>query len=609
MSKTDYSKHEQDAAKQLFRETERAITASMREGYQAKPVKFLGMEMDPMFGAIAQSAYNLASHQFGHWFGQSIYARTDSLVARQLERSTAKKVAAGTTFLAALALKSGAYIQPIITSWGNHARARSDIAKKIAPILDEVKGSHSMLSLMRVSAKDNEMIYAHCRRMAKIASSENLVNYLRLGINSGANLISDTLLLHGMWTHQKGPNDLAAMSPHYQQPSANQGHAPHATAHGGGFLQQMVNLFTGPVSEKVENDQRKKLAETLSGYSALDMVVRLEEEIANNAKAKTFKPPGRNSRELSLEGYIEAIMVQHQKDMAQLDPEYSEIRQSLHEDLALVAKPLAKAVRSGQMNALELIRLIGEGHIIKAQGRVIASAEEVEALIERGSGQGAQHLHQNPKDYYATSNFTKEDLKAAFHALEGEDRMLLASWFSDAVLEDAGIDSKEIKCIRDATCQHYDRLLLGAFMGVAAKSDEELKGEGLAVSEIRHVREAQKKIAKEGHAHIHDLRETPANPHGIERILANLAAPQILKDREYLGKLIARGQEVLIAQAAEQEDVPEEARKIKEKQAYDGHHHANDNASNQAHADTPTKSVRGKAVHDGHVQYRERAVG
>ena len=521
-----------------------------------KPMKLFGLfEVDAELGAFVNGLYNMATR----WADAELLPRLHGQVEKagtkhlKLDGSTASKVAAVAVFGSNVVLRSGKYIGDALQLLGDQRKEYMEMAKKMAPVLDELKDGHSVLSLMRVGRFNgepgtNDMVYAHRSRLTKKAGMQNFNSVIDIGVNSGPSLLMAGRKFGRMWKEDKSPSQLVADDRAKVLADRTASDVSENTEGGmslgaiGGLamdnsLPQVAKIF------KKKNDE--KLAKLVQGYSAFDLVFALQEHLTNKADAKTFAPPGRNSQPLSLENYISMIIMQHQKDMVVFDPEQSEIRKELHEDLALVAKPMAKALRAGTISAMSLVRLIGENHVVKSHGRVIASAAEVEAQIERMAGKTTTKLHQDPKDYYGTASFTKDDLKSALKSLDGDERLLFASWFSDAILEDAGISTGEIKDIREATAKSYETGLLNAISGLATQSDAALKDAGMATAEIKQLRHAQQRIERDGAEAVHQLRESPAQPHGVERVLANVAVAQVLGDKTYVGKLVTKGREAL----------------------------------------------------------------
>src|SRR5690606_13158308 len=115
--------------------------------------------------------------------------------------------------------------------------------------------------------------------------------------------------------------------------------------------------------------------------------------------------------------------------------------------------------------------------------------------------------------------------------LEGEERIHFASMLPDAVLEEAGMDKKEIKQIRTAVAKSYDSMLAETLAGLQSKSDEELHKRGLADKEITTLHDAYERVEKGGTKAIHELKTSSTNDHGIERLLTNWAVPSIKADK------------------------------------------------------------------------------
>jgi hypothetical protein len=552
-----------------------------------KPIKLFGLfEVDAELGAYVNGIYNMATRWADANVLPRLYGTVEKLGTKHLkwDSSTASKVAAVAVFGSNVVLRSGKYIGDALQVMGDQRKEYMELAKKMAPVLDELKGGHSVLSLMRVGRFNgepgtNDMAYYEAWRLGKKAGMQNFNSLIDIGVNSGPSLLMDSRKFGRMWEKGVSPSKLAEIDRASHDASASNEGDMSFGAIGGlamdNTLPQVAKIF------KKKNEE--KLAKLIQGYSGFDLVCALQEQVTNKADAKTFSPPGNNSRPLSLENYISMVIIQHQKDMVAIDPEQSLIRDELHEDLALVAKPMAKALRDGTISAMSLVRLIGENHVIKSHGRVIASAAEVEAQIERMAGKATSRAHHDPKDYYGTASFTKDDLKGALKSLDGDERLMFASWFPDAVLEDAGVPASEIKSIREATKASYEKGLLEVLSGLGTLSDQELKEQtGLAAAEIKQLRDMLHRIEQKGSKAVHDLRVTPANPHGVEHLLSNAL---VNGAKEHLGTIIASGREAL----AETEHSAE---------AHD--------AEQADHATPPGYHRKGFKSHGGHVDRHSR---
>jgi hypothetical protein len=301
------------------------------------------------------------------------------------------------------------------------------------------------------------------------------------------------------------------------------------------FSPQFADRFTKSNNRKLEKMREKR------PYSALEMILTLEEQVSKDPHASSFEMPGNNDA-APLEEYLIRIMLQHQKDMADINPSYTELRKALVHDVAAVAKPLARAIREGDLAPLELVRFIGEGKIIKNHGRKIADPKEVMALVKREAPKQSAYLHVDPKEYYQDASFSREELKTVLGHLNGEEKRVFASMIPDAVLEDAGMKPKEIKELRVATSKNYEHRLGELLLGLHAESPDSLKKTGMAEEEVGRIEQASQAMAEYGEQAIHALKASPTNDRGIEHDVVNGLVSRIVGgDKAYLGRVMDRG--------------------------------------------------------------------
>ncbi len=526
-----------------------------------------GFKVDAGIAGLFSSIYSNASHVIFNALSTKTYANALKIAEKAGVESGSikqKRIAATATMGVAVALKAGKNISEL---WGGVQTSRKErraMANRIAPILDEVKGRHSANALNAVREADNEVIYAHRDRMRRIARSTNANNLTGLALEALPNLFLDFNLFKGMWG---GLNPTQASTEHAAKEAAaaanNQGMGV-----GQNLLGVVVNTSTGPMASRIKETNKHKLRMSLQPYSALEMILELEKQVESNPKSRTFQlpksfhNPKSRPEECSLDEYLMRICIQHQKDMSAISEEHTEIREALKEDLAAAVKPMAKAIREGEMSTQSLIRLVGEGKIIKKHGRAIADAADVEAMLERNAPKLTKSVHVDPAEFYKDAPYSRAEFKAALAALAGEQKRQFAARVPDAILADAGMSSDEIKSLRATTdkMKDYERSLAEEVMGVAyGKTDEELKEKGLATSEAKRLHEAAKKIEHEGEKAAHELKTSPTNSHGVDQLLLNIAVPQLAKgDKEYFGKVIQEGHEKLeeISDGAEHERHP-----------------------------------------------------
>jgi hypothetical protein len=264
--------------------------------------------------------------------------------------------------------------------------------------------------------------------------------------------------------------------------------------------------------------------------------------------------------------------------MAGISPDHVEIRDALRDDLAAVVKPIVKALRSGDMNALSLVRLAGEGKVIKNRGRAVASVEDVTALVEKNVPKQETYTRTDVKEFYKNVPYTREDVKKALKITEGEDRLLLESQLLRDVAIDAGVSEKEVNAAHAKVHPTKSKLIAEDVVGLHHKPAVQLK-KGLATREIEKLNEGYKKITQQGVEAMHTLKSGPTNPHGIEQLVLEDAIPHIIQgDKHYLGALAEEGRAQLAKMSNgdtdEDSDMP-----VK------GHHTKRHQARHESHPD------------------------
>lgn len=546
-------------ARQVNRFAEDAFRKSaqaMQNADYDKPGKAFGMEMDAGIAAWLNSGYNLVSG----FASRFIVPNVQSLALKHggkigLKGTALTRTAALAAFGSEVALKSGAYIGEVWSGHTDAVRERVALAKRIAPVLDDIKGKHSAGALHSVKEADNEVIYAHRKRMAKISDGENLGNWINLAINAGPNLVTNVGELGSLWQGKelKQVRKEAVLA---KQKKVELGQGDDSL---GGEVKNLfgvfVNTSSGQIAQRFKVSTERKLQKTLQPYSALEMILELQDQVESKADARTFQvpksyqAPKHRPEAYSLEEYIARILIQHQKDMADISPDHTELRDALKEDLAAVAKPIAAAIRSGDMNVLSLIRLVGEGKIIKNRGRSLASPDEIQDIIAHEAPKQASYVYVDPKEHYANAPYTRQEFKEMLPHLEGEERQVIVAMMPDSVLKDAGMSERDIKAEREAIGQRYDRMIAEHVMGLNKESDEQLAAEGMAKHEIKELHEDAAKIKQKGIEAVHSMKAGPTNEHGVELLLTNWAVPQISGNKAHLGTVLSAGREAL-AEAA-----------------------------------------------------------
>lgn len=512
---------------------ERADKTADRNGGDEKTEKLFGLvEVPEMFATVIKGLWNEGSDQFNSWLQKNTHSKfLKAGEAIGLQGNSKIRTAAGATIALHTAVRALPYFNPVAEAMRDQHKQRKELVEKTAPVLDALKGKHTLGALMSVKREENEMLFYARRRLTMTANNSITNNVMQLLVNVVPGIVKNKSGYQKLWNGE--PADLSL--------------------EGGdglkGIGNKFVNFGAAPIADVLAHSRTRKLNRTLaSPYSALDMALELAEQAENNPHASNFQLPGKHAKSLSLEQYIEQICLMHQKNMAEISNDHVEIRPALKEDLAAVVKPLANAIREGKMDPIALISLVGEGKIIKGHGRAVANPAEVEALIEKQAAQPVKQAHVDPKEYYKGTPYTKDELKEALGALEGEEKDFFVALLPDEVLADLGMSKDAIKQHRDAATGHYHRSLADAIMGIAEGIEDD---KALAHSEKKALEKAESAIASKGEDAAKEL-------HGqhIEQTVLNWAVPKILGDKSHFGTVMAAGHQKLAALQDGEADAP-----------------------------------------------------
>ena len=546
------SRSERDRlAKDAFNKTAQTISKSEI----GKTKKLFGLwEMDAGIVDIADGFYNIGADYLANILRPKIFGIVEKVAPRLgVPEKYIKSLAAVSAVSGTVVVKVGGYFGPIWDGFSTQLKEQNELAHKISPVLDDLQGNHSFAALHLARGK-NTVLEAHMARMNRIADAKHTSNFLSLAVNAGS-LAFDGTTMWDIWKNRDSHNEISIKK-------ALAAKQKKAQEEGSDASQGMFLIKTGTqtllpqIASRINATNKYKLANEMQPYSALEMITELADQISSNPKTrgfmmpKSYQNPKARPEEYPLEEYLMRICIQHQKEMAELKPDHTEIREALRDDLAAAIKPVAEAIRKGDLSTMSLIRLVGEGKIIKKQGRDLATPEEVSDLVAQEAPKQLSYANVSPAEYFKDAVFSRAQLKEALKALDGDEKAQFAALFHDAVLADAGMDKKEIKAMREATLKHYDSRLCELVLGLNAQSDAELQKDGLSHGEIEHLRKAAAHIESHGEQGIHDLKASPANDNGIEHLLANVIVPHVVQHPQYMGKLAASGHHKLVEVAA-----------------------------------------------------------
>lgn len=529
--KTNHKIIEGREVRQALEETSRAafhnFEESLNNGEAGKTVTLFGFikNVDAPLAGLISGFYNEGARRIGKMLAPKSYEISQHVLGKYMQGATLNRASTVVAVGANMALSGAGYFTPLVTSFRNHRTTYKETARNLAPVLDDICGNHSVAALM--SVRDNEMIVAHRKRLALKMGVENTNNIINMVINAGPAIFETEGLKH-MWV---GPQHVQTTP---AQPSkANE------------LIEWIMGSFAvgrGSIASYIITHNERKLGRHGNAPTALEMVQELERQVSSDPHARGYQMPGQHhGHDYPLAEYIKQIMIQHQVDMADISDKHTEIRDALKDDLYNVSKRLAQAISNGDIGTLSLVRMIGEGRIIKKQGRAIAPIEDVDELIRQASGKQSSYVHVDPAEYYKDASFNREQLKAALKGLEGDEKRIFASMFPDSILEEAGMSTKDIKAMRDSTAKEYDKLIAEAIVGLNSKTDDELKTMNLAQNEIKHLRDAADSISAGGIEAVKEMKIAVAGDRGVEHLLANA----VVHDVKNLGLVVEKGRSAL----------------------------------------------------------------
>jgi hypothetical protein len=549
-----------------------------------KTVKMFGLfDVDAGIAGFVSSAYNVLADWGSGIIGRKAYGLTNQFGPKLgLKGNNLQKVAGAMSIASMVATKTGGFIAPIWQAFSDHYRQEAKLARTLAPVLDELKGSHSYLALRSVHECDNEVIYAHRHRLARIANNSKVNATLDLLVNAGPSMLWDAKLYSGIWKGGHPDAMVAEISKKIAEEKLGNNEAGM-----GGVARNLTNSLTGPIADRFKQSSEHKLKKSLTAYSTLEMILELEKQLTDKPDARSFTTPGRRGESYSLEEYVMRLMMHHQKEMADISPDHTEIRPALKDDLAAVAGVVAKAIHDGDIAPMELVRLVGEGKLIKNRGRAIADVADVKQLIEKEAPKQEAFIHIDPKEYFDKSPLTKADLKHALDHLKGDEQRLFASMVPIAVLQEAGMSAKEAKAMHEVPLAQHEREMAEILMG-RAQQDAEVKKGLLSQREEQQLNKKTEQVETHGVAAVHTLKASATHPEGLENDIVNWAAPQLAEGSKlHLGRVHELGKEELEA--------------LEKKRANNNRETANDNkhASKHAqHGDHRAHAEHGNLAHD-----------
>lgn len=521
--KREVQGHMNDLAQDL-----KEIQEAQANGKTVEDYKFLGfIPMPAMAGAAVRSLMNPLLGKLGGYAQSHAGEIVGQHVIPRLGITNLKHQNIAVNGAALLVGASVTLADDATKLWNGFSTYKKEVGKafeKIAPVLDDIKGGHGFAAALTVSRDQNEVIYAHRRRLGLFLSMNSANAFIGAGSKAPYlfNLMKPMLGLHSKEGAKKeGSQDFNLLD-----------------LAGGGL---------GTVSEVYQDSLRNELKRANATPSALMMITDLADQVKNNPDATDFVVMG-SRREASLSTYIAYIFKEHQKDMMRYDPDCAEIRKSLNEDLIQASEKIADAIQQNKIDPLMLVRLVGECQVVKNNGRSIAKLHDVEVAIRKLSSKAHSYVHVDKQEFF--SDINKKDIVAALGKMEGEERQFFVASLPRNIAQELGVSDAEYTAAEEAVAPTREKLIAHRVVGLADTGEKELERRGYNAEEIGRLEQVSQDILSKGTAAVGQYVTSATQADGVERLVQRAVIDGALKGEGHTVRELGRRGAAMVKKAA-----------------------------------------------------------
>lgn len=470
-------------------------------------------------------------------------------------------------------------INTFIQSEQQYTEGAKHLSQRFAPILDEMKGGHSIASLFSVRRDENEVIYNERGRMQKLNNAERFKHvvqaagrftaFIASGIegqhkidglgdaakavaqqeefaskgaqemkdairerNQRVKEIADVMLEGGYLSKEEAFKRAEAQLG--QNPEAKPTDKKGSEATRSSIMHYGAALAT-LIAQGVGNNVFGAKTNNIQAVSAFDMIWTLKKQLDDDPKMQSFALPkgmriegtkGKHSTELPLSDYIVQIFKQHERDC---DPD-SDIGKRLNDKLRGASDMIATALRNGELDGMALIALVGERKIVKEEGKSIANEDTIRHELEYLKAKLRRVSFVDDREYFNDASFNREQLKDAWQAMSAEERQIFSGIVPGQILEAAGITGKEVKLAQDnnsdALLQHVGELV----SGLIKLEPDDLNRLIETHSEVNLLKKAGHEMQRHGEESLDKLMSGPGrnDQMTLDRTLANAVVHHVL---------------------------------------------------------------------------------
>ena len=453
-----------------------------------------------------------------------------------------------------MAVTAGHDMVKLVGTARGYMQDKETLREHAAPVLDVLKGRHDKGALASITEGDNEVIYAARRRIAKnvklglmsdviesaehapvlyslYAGREGVWNKVdggaaaqqmsNIGYKEKLEVRKEVVADLGSSASAEEIRDYTAQKIKEKYGIADVADAAKGDSKFTGVKKAGTTAGVSGVVRMVSNMYQKQATKNQPPVSTFDMIFELRKQFDEDPDRTKFKLPDGMKGERSLEQYIVECFRNVQLEMRPDAP----IGKRLEEPLLKVAKPMADAIRDGEMGVMGLVDLVGGRQVLKQQGRRV-DLMHVEENIARTAKMFPAMQYGDADKQLDQAPYTEAEAKEAFAKLPADERMVLGLMVPPAIRAKLGDSVENIRADYQQFEAHKGDVLskCEAFLKEAATRDTDaLANLGWLKDEITAIQKLGKAAEKGDHKAIEKAIKSPAN----SPLVAGLAIQEI----------------------------------------------------------------------------------
>jgi hypothetical protein len=277
--------------------------------------------------------------------------------------------------------------------------------------------------------------------------------------------------------------------------------------------ENLINYGT-PIASLVQKEMQSSNMANADKHAkektAFSMIMKLQDVVERDGKLDSVEGK-------KLSSYVKEIFETHQKNMRR-----SSIGERNSGDLEYASSEIAQSIARGTLHPLALIHLVGDGEIVRNNGKSIASRAEVSQSIAKMTTKMPAKYAVDPDKYLSETSFSEAEAKELVTKLPSNTRDVFLSLMPDEVKTRLGTSDAEIAQIharvKDTLAQQMQLMVFD----LASRSDDDLKAQHITDNEIKFLRKVAKDSKAKGAASVLAAVSTHGNfKDGIEFALVN----------------------------------------------------------------------------------------